>query len=104
MFNFISLPEINIYKNSVHVRMSKQMIWTSDGSYIEINRTCMVKYRFKFLVRNIQFKDKYTRMDRMKIDKLAPIRFLYNIYDNNCKKLYSVSEYVVIDEKLGFHA
>lgn len=56
--------------------------------------------RFRFLLRHLRFDDKVTRDERKKLDKLCPIRDLFDTFNSNCQKHYSMSEYVTIDEKL----
>ncbi|GBP45216.1 PiggyBac transposable element-derived protein 4 [Eumeta japonica] len=51
-------------------------------------------------MRCLRFDSKDTREERIKLDKLAPIRELFDIVVGTFKKYYSVSQYVTIDEKL----
>ncbi|KAJ8945554.1 hypothetical protein NQ318_020400 [Aromia moschata] len=78
-------------------------LWKADGSGIEIFRLVMSLRRFRFLMRVIRFDDKTTRQDRVKIDKLAPIREIFDLFIEKCRQGYHHSEYVTIDEMLlGF--
>lgn len=84
-------------------RLNTEELWRSDGTGVEIFRLTMSIKRFKFLLKCIRFDDKITRTERKNIDKLAPIRELFDNFVNKCKNGYSLSEYVTIDEKLeGF--
>ena len=56
--------------------------------------------RMLFLLRNLRFDDAETRNERKNVDKLAPIRDIFNTFVNNCKSAYTPYEYVTIDEKL----
>ncbi|KAJ8934657.1 hypothetical protein NQ318_017036, partial [Aromia moschata] len=48
----------------------------------------------------IRFDDIETRQERVALDKLAPIRTLFNHFNENLKNSYSHSDYVTVDEKL----
>ncbi|KAJ8950204.1 hypothetical protein NQ318_003195, partial [Aromia moschata] len=49
-------------------------LWKTNGSGVEIFRVTMSLSRFRFLLRCIKIDDKATREERLKNDKLAPIR------------------------------
>lgn len=84
-------------------RLNVEELWRSDGSGVEIFRLAMSIKRFLFLLRCLRFDRKETREARKSVDKLAPIRELFDLFVNKCKTGYSLSEYVTIDEKLeGF--
>lgn len=84
-------------------RLNVKDLWKSDGSGVEIFRLAMSIKRFLFLLRCLRFDNKDTREERRAIDKLAPIRDFFDIFNQNCKDGYSPSEYMTIDEKLeGF--
>ena len=40
-------------------------------------------------------------LKRLKSDKLAPIREIFQIFVNNCHKSYSIFEYATVDEMLA---
>ncbi|XP_024220084.1 piggyBac transposable element-derived protein 4 [Halyomorpha halys] len=68
-----------------------------------IFRSTMTEKRFHFLLCNLRFDDKTTREARRATDKFAPFRNIWTIFEANCSKYYSPSEYVTIDETLlGF--
>lgn len=75
-------------------------LWKTNGTSIEMFRLTMSQYRFKFLLRHLRFDDKETRNDRVTVDKLAPIRQLYDMFLQNCQSNYSVSEHTTVDEML----
>ncbi|KAJ8953863.1 hypothetical protein NQ314_007203 [Rhamnusium bicolor] len=84
-------------------RLNVKDLWKSDGSGVEIFRLAMSINRFLFLLRCLRFDNKDTREERRTIDKLAPIRDFFDIFNQNCTDGYSPSEYMTIDEKLeGF--
>ncbi|XP_068203605.1 piggyBac transposable element-derived protein 4-like [Palaemon carinicauda] len=56
--------------------------------------------RFRFLLCCLRFDDKATREERKKVDKLAPVRQIFEMYVENCKKNYTPSEFVTIYEML----
>lgn len=75
-------------------------LWATDGTGIEIVRTCMSSKRFLFLLRVLRFDEKATRPQRGQIDKLAPIRNLLDNFVKNCKSKYCVGEFMTVDEML----
>lgn len=84
-------------------RQSLEDLWGSDGDGIEKFRLVMSIKRFKFIVLCLRFDNRDTREERRKIDKLAPIRNIFEKFVENCKKCYSLGENVCVDEKLeGF--
>nr|CAI5855201.1 unnamed protein product [Callosobruchus analis] len=60
----------------------------------------MSQRRFRFLLRVIRFDDKRTRVERSELDKLAPVREVFELLTENCKQSYAVGEYVTLDEML----
>lgn len=88
---------IGLHKSS---HTSIDDIWGNDGTGIEIIRAVMSKQRFQFLLRVLRFDDIHTRLERNQVDKLAPIRQLYEEFVLNCDKNYKNTEYVTIDEML----
>lgn len=81
-------------------RMNTDDLWKSDGTGVEIFRLTMSQTRFRFLLRYIRFDDKESRIQRRELDKLAPIREIFDIFVTNCKSAYTPFHYVTIDEKL----
>lgn len=60
----------------------------------------MSKNRFNFLINNLRFDDKSTRAERKAADKFAPFREFWELFELNCNKYYTPSEYVTVDETL----
>ncbi|KAJ4429409.1 hypothetical protein ANN_21567 [Periplaneta americana] len=75
-------------------------LWSADGKGVPYFRTCMNRIRFKFLVTVLRFDDSNTRQERRSVDKLAPIRSLFEQIVQKCSENFTVSEYVTIDEML----
>ncbi|XP_046409242.1 piggyBac transposable element-derived protein 4-like [Ischnura elegans] len=61
----------------------------------------MSRKRFHFILQSLRFDDKATRSDRKLLDKLAPVREVFDIFVQNCRESYSLGEYVTIDEMLS---
>lgn len=74
--------------------------WGTDGMGTEIFTATMSQRRFKFLLRVLRFDDTATRIERREIDKIAPIREVFDLFIEKCKSLYSLGEYVTLDEML----
>lgn len=66
----------------------------------KIFKATMGLTRFEQLLRFIRFDDKSTRSARRKIDKLAPIRNVWEKVTANFKKYYTPSQTLTIDEQL----
>lgn len=75
-------------------------LWATDGTGMEVFRCTMSQRRFSFLVSCLRFDNKSNRQARVKIDKLAHIRAVFERFVENCQAAYSPSEYLTIDEKL----
>jgi hypothetical protein len=79
-------------------RESLEELWGIDGDSLVMS----IK-RFKTLIRCLRFDDRTTRVERKKVERLAPIREVFEKFVENCQKSYSVGENVTIDEMLpGF--
>uniref|UniRef100_A0A2H1VUC8 SFRICE_022105 n=1 Tax=Spodoptera frugiperda TaxID=7108 RepID=A0A2H1VUC8_SPOFR len=59
-----------------------------------------LRQRFSFLINNLRFDDSSTRTARATIDRLAPIRDVFDIFVKNCQNAYTPHEYLTIDEEL----
>lgn len=81
-------------------RLNAKDLFRTDGSSPEIFRLTMSWNRFYLLLRCLRFDDKETRTQRALVDKLAPIRDLFEDIVSSFKKYFSPSEFVTIDEKL----
>ncbi|GBP83378.1 PiggyBac transposable element-derived protein 4 [Eumeta japonica] len=75
-------------------------LWANDGTGIEIFRNTMTRQRFTFLVNNLRFDDASTRTERAAIDRLTPIRDVFEVFVRNCQSAYTPFEYLTIDEEL----
>lgn len=75
-------------------------LFRTNGSSPEIFRLTMSLARFKFLLRHIRFDDKRTRLERQTYDKLAAIRDVFDSFNSNLPKHFSLSAYTTVDEKL----
>lgn len=51
--------------------------WKTDGTGFEIFRVTMAQRRFEFLLTCLRFDNKENRAQKLEIDKLAPIRALF---------------------------
>jgi hypothetical protein len=60
----------------------------------------MSRNRFQYLLQIIRFDDKATRDERRAADNFAPIRELFDLFNNRCRDNYTLSERVTIDETL----
>lgn len=79
-------------------RVNLEELWRMDDFKVVMNLK-----RFLFLLRALRFDNIHTRAERRRIDRLAPIRNIFQEFVNNCQKCYSLGENVTIDEKLeGF--
>lgn len=102
-----TLPELKACLGLLFLAGVKKMshtdlldLWKTDGTGVEYFRLTMGLNRFRFLLRSLRFDDLRTRADRKVTDKLAAVRYLLDHFNNNCKKAYSLSEMVTIDEML----
>lgn len=78
-------------------------LWSNDGFAPEYFRSVMSEQRFYILLRALRFDDIETRNDRKSIDKLAPIRVIFDGFVKRCLECYTVGENCTIDEMLeGF--
>ena len=75
-------------------------LWSADGTGIELLRKTMSYKRFTFLLRCLRFDNIKDREDRRQLDKLAAVRDFFSAFNKKCQEIYSVSEYVTIEEKL----
>jgi hypothetical protein len=66
-------------------------------------KACMSAERFDFLLRCMRFDDRNTRQERRESDRLAPIRYFWEKFIENCRKWYKPGSYLTVDEQLvGF--
>ncbi|XP_068086415.1 piggyBac transposable element-derived protein 4 [Anabrus simplex] len=81
-------------------RTSLEDLWDNEGFGIEIFRLTMSLKRFRFILQTLRFDDQVTRQQRRQIDRLAPVRELFEEFVKNCQACYYVGEDVTIDELL----
>ena len=81
-------------------RLNLKDVYDMNGTGVEIFRLTMSMNRMLFLLRNLRFDDAETHNERKNVDKLAPIRDIFDNFVNNCKSAYTPYEYVTIVEKL----
>ncbi|KAJ8941293.1 hypothetical protein NQ318_000593 [Aromia moschata] len=82
-------------------RLNTEDLWRRDGYGVEILHLTMSLQRFRFLVRVLRFDDKDTRLERMKTNKLAPIRTVFESFVANCQTGYYLSAFITVDEILA---
>ncbi|XP_031626214.1 piggyBac transposable element-derived protein 4-like [Contarinia nasturtii] len=82
-----------------HNNMQKASTLWETGC-LPIFRAAMSFNRFALLARYIRFDDGRTRAFRQQTDKAAPIRDIWNIFNENLAKNYSPHENITIDEQL----
>ncbi|KAJ8943993.1 hypothetical protein NQ314_009576 [Rhamnusium bicolor] len=70
-------------------------LWRTDGSGVEAFRLKMNRIR-----ECVHFDDIHIRQERVQVDKLAPIRMMFEKFNSNQKMCYSHSAHVIIDEKM----
>ena len=58
-------------------------IWRADGTGIAVFRLTMSLDRFRFLLCCLRFDDKATSEERKKVDKLAPVRQIFEMFVEN---------------------
>lgn len=103
----ISMSELKAYIGLLYIagfyrsgRQNTVDLWASDGTGVEIFRLTMARQRFHFIQSCLRFDDKSTREERKQLDNLAPIRQIFEMFVENCKKAYILGEYTTIDEML----
>lgn len=80
-----------------------EFIFATDGTGREIFRCVMSKNRFLILINCLRFDNAETRAERLREDKLAAISEIFDAFICNCKRNFTLGEYVCIDEMLvGF--
>lgn len=71
-----------------------------DSSNMPFYRAVMSGSRFKQLTRFLRFDDSRTRMKRLREDKLAPIRYIWSLFQKYLNAAYVPSLELVVDEQL----
>ena len=79
---------------------SLEELWSLEtGRPIFVATMCIE--RFKQILRFMRFDDKDTRAERVQLDRLAPIRDLWDKFNANLQKPYIPSPYITVDEQLA---
>lgn len=82
-------------------RKKTKSIWdNSRGTGVEMIYLAMSEKRFRFLMRCLRFDDIRDRDQRREIDRLAPIRELFELFVAKFQQYFTPSEFVTIDEQL----
>nr|XP_022901780.1 piggyBac transposable element-derived protein 4-like [Onthophagus taurus] len=81
-------------------RQNVKDLWATDDTGVLIFRKTMTLQRFNFLLCCLRFDSLETRIERVALDKLAPIRTIFDAFVLNCKQIYSPSMYLTVDEQL----
>lgn len=77
------------------------MLWCQDISYCRpIIPAAMSRDRFKQITSFLRFDNFQTRQERKLVDKLAPIRDIFDIFTSNCKKSLNPGDHLCVDEQL----
>lgn len=84
-------------------KVSVRLIWSRAMTNSIIYKATLSRSRFESILTYLRFDDKTTRAERREGDKFAPIRELFERFTHNCRRLWSPSECVTVDEQLvGF--
>lgn len=75
-------------------------IWKRNGFGVDWFSAVMGYKRFLFLMRCLRFDDIGTRIDRNKVDRLAAIREIYELFNANIEKAYNCGSWITVDERL----
>lgn len=95
MFGILYLA--GVYRSS---HRNLRDLWRTNGTGIDIFRTVMAFNRFSFLLQCLRFDNIENRQERLQLDKLAPIRAVFDKFVSNCQQAYTPGQYITIDEKL----
>lgn len=83
-----------------HLNTREMFDYKISGSIYRATMSCE---RFNFLLENLRFDDKTTRIVRRQQDRFAPIRDIWEEFISNCNHSYIPGSYITIDEQLlGF--
>lgn len=85
-------------KKSSHLNV--QELWADDGTSPECFRAVMSSRRFYTLLEALRFDNMHDRVERKRVDNLAPIRQVFDEFVTKCLNYYQVGEYSTIDEML----
>lgn len=79
-------------------RVNLKDLWRDEGFRPEYFRSTMSEQRFYILLRALRFDDIETRNYRRIMDKLAPMRSVFDGFVKRCLECYSVGEICTVDE------
>ena len=104
----ISLPEIQafvglmILSGVFHAdRESVEDLYSDDLNFGKpLFRATMPRERFKTILRFLRFDHHTTRGERIKVDRLAPIRDIFEMVNKSFSAAYNPGKYITIDEHL----
>ncbi|CAG4960926.1 unnamed protein product [Colias eurytheme] len=75
-------------------------LWATDGTGMDVFRDTLCRNRFVFLLKNLRFDSAATRSERIMIDRLAPIRSIFEQFVKNSQDVYIPYENLTLDEEL----
>nr|CAH7718289.1 unnamed protein product [Callosobruchus chinensis] len=75
-------------------------LWATDGTGCEHVYLTMSYNRFRFICRCIRFDNIHDRHELRELDKLAPIRDIFEKFVDQCKSAFIPSAYLTVDEQL----
>ena len=82
-------------------RESIHFLWTKKSLFSRpIFPASMSRDRFVSIIRFIRFDDFTTRIERRKLDKLAPFRNVFEKFVAHCKENYLPNSHLTVDEQL----
>ena len=74
-------------------------LWSQDTGRPFLYATMSLK-RFQIIMKFLRFDDTTTRAERRTSDKLAPIRELWELFQEQCRQCYSPGAFLTVDEQL----
>jgi hypothetical protein len=86
----------NIYIDQIRHKFER----CRDARQTNKKEIAMSENRFRFLIRCLRFDDVRTRAERRELEKLAPIRELFENFLANFQNHFIASEYLTVDEQL----
>jgi len=92
----LGLLYLAVFLSSRHVNLKD--LWCDEGFRSEYVRSIMFEKKFYILLLAFRFDDIQTRNYRRTIDKLAPIRSVFDGFVRCCLECYTVGENCTIDE------
>lgn len=97
---FFAVLILSAVKKDNHLNAKRMFDSTISGSFY---KACMCYERFNFLVNCLRFDDKETREKRKQDDPFTHIRKIWEMFIDTCRRSYTASSYLTIDEQLlGF--